>query len=130
MIKQQTSKGAYGTELILDLHNCDTLYFKRHNIIWFLNELCSLIKMEREDLHFWDYEGDKEGYKNAPDHLKGISAIQFIKTSNITIHTLDVLGKIFINVFSCKEFDRKVVEQYSETFFAGKIVNSQLIERL
>lgn len=119
----------FGIELILDLHNCDVSRFTRHDITVYFIRLCKLIDMEREDLHFWDYEGNQKGYDDVPDHLKGRSAIQFIVTSNITIHTLDVLGKVFINVFSCKSFARKIVEEFSITYFGGTIENSRLIER-
>ncbi len=115
---------SYGKELILDLHNCDVSRFNRHGITMYFIQLCKLIEMEREDLHFWDYEGDPDGYKNAPLHLKGISAIQFISTSNITIHTLDVLKKIYLNIFSCKEFDPDVAKDFTEKTFKGRTVNN------
>ncbi len=120
---------AYGKELILDLHDCDTP-FSRRSIMEYMKGLCSLIDMEWEDLHFWDYEGDPEGYEEAPPHLKGISAVQFIKTSNITIHTLDDLGKVFVNVFSCKSFDCAVVERFTVSWFDGYVVNHQEIQRI
>lgn len=80
---------AYGKELIADLHDCDPKFFTKVAFEIFLKELCGLIDMEREDLHFWDYEA----YMEAPDHLQGISLVQFIKTSNITIHSPDKLRK-------------------------------------
>lgn len=120
----------YGKELILDIHGCDTRLFTRGQIALYLVQLCDKIEMDREDIHFWDYNGDPEGYKKAPDHLKGISCIQFIKTSNITIHTLDVLKKVFINIFSCKDFDAKTIGRFTEQYFSGNIVNFREIERI
>lgn len=120
----------YGKELILDLHNCNSARFTRKNIKNYFKEICSLINMERCDLHFWDYRGYPEEYEKAPSHLKGISAIQFIATSNITIHTLDVLKKVFLNIFSCKYFNEKTVIQFSEKFFEGKIVSKKIIRRI
>ena len=120
----------YGKELIIDLHNCDTRLFTREIFEQFLKELCGLIKMEREDLHFWDYEGDHKAYKEAPPHLKGISLVQFIKTSNITIHSLDELRKLFLNVFSCKPFDAQTVVEFAEIFFVGECVSYTEVTRL
>jgi len=120
----------YGKELILDLHGCDPATFNRDSISKYFEQLCELIDMEAEDLHFWDYEGDPEGYAEAPDHLKGTSAIQFITTSTIVIHTLDVLKKVFINIFSCNEFDIKKTQRFSENWFNGKVANSKTLERL
>ncbi len=84
--------------------------------------------MVRGPLHFWDYQCDecgyfdKEDYDKAEDHVKGISAIQFIQTSSIVIHTLDVLKAVYLNVFSCKLFDPNVVANYSNIFFKVKLL--------
>ena len=120
----------YGKEVILDLHNCNPETFTRKSIRKYFKELCVLIDMERETLHWWDYNGIPEEYAKAPDHLKGISAIQFIKTSNITIHSLDVLKRIYINVFSCKDFKSNDVKNFSEKWFQGKTINIKTIPRI
>jgi S-adenosylmethionine/arginine decarboxylase-like enzyme len=62
-------------------------------------------------------------------HLKGTSAIQFITTSNITIHTLDLLGAVYLNIFSCKEFEAEVVKEFSENWFKGKTIGFHEIIR-
>ena len=121
----------YGKELILDLHNCDTSKFNRSDITIFFEELCELIDMKRGPFHFWDYEdNDQEDYDEAPDHLKGTTAIQFIFTSNITIHTLDVLRTVHLNVFSCKDFDPVKTELFCIDYFDGKVVNWEVINRI
>lgn len=120
----------YGKELIIDLHNCNPKKFNRKDIEQYFIDLCELIDMEREDLHWWDYEGYPELYDNAPEHLKGISAIQFISTSNIIIHTLDDLKKIYINIFSCKEFDSHIVANFSKNWFEGIVVSQRTVERI
>ena len=120
----------YGKELILDLHNCDPNTFTRESIENYLSKLCKLIKMEGEDLHFWDYLYDDKEYQKAPDHLKGTTVVQFLKTSNVTIHTLDVLEKVFVNIFSCKDFDRMKAQRFTESWFKGETVQWKLINRL
>ncbi len=107
----------YGYELILDMYGCNKLEFTRNSIEAFFHTLCTAIDMKREDLHFWDYAGDPEGCTNAPAHLKGISAVQFISTSNITIHTLDVTRTVYLNIFSCKKYDPKEVQRIAENWF-------------
>lgn len=79
----------YGYSSSLDMIKCDSSMFTRDSIEQFLIALCSEIDMEREDLHFWDYENDPEGHAAAPAHLRGVSAVQFIRTSSVVIHTLD-----------------------------------------
>ena len=120
---------AYGKELVLDLHDCDPSLFTRESIGNYFKELCDLIDMVRCELYWWDDHGVPIEEQQTEPHLKGTSAIQFISTSNITIHTLDLMENVYLNVFSCKEFDPDVVIRFSENWFKGKDVNSQVIER-
>jgi len=119
----------YGKELILDLHDCDPSTFTRRSIKEFFKELCELIDMEREKLVWWDYKGLPKEYAIAPPHLKGISAVQFIKTSNITVHTLEELKRIYINIFSCKTFKESDVWEFAKKWFKGTIVNFAVVNR-
>ena len=121
--------GSYGKELIIDLHDCDAAKFTRKSIKLFFQELCELIDMEACDLHFWDDVGVPEELKQTEAHTKGTSAIQFILTSNITIHTLDLLGNVYLNIFSCKDFDADKATEFSCLWFDGNAVNVQNIER-
>lgn len=121
---------SYGKELIIDMQECNTNKFNRQGIKEYLIELCKKIDMKREKLYWWDYEDDIEAYDNAPAHLKGTSCVQFISTSNITIHTLDDLRKVFINIFSCKDFHDLAVMMYSADFFRGHICNYAVVDRL
>ena len=119
----------YGKELILDLHSCDSSTFNRTSIRKFFKEMCDLIEMERCELYFWDdYEVPVEEQETEP-HLKGTTAVQFITTSNIVIHTLDLLENVYINIFSCKDFETDAAAKFSADWFKGKIVSSQVIER-
>jgi len=120
----------YGAELIIDLHNCNSKQFTREIIESYFIILCKLIDMEREDLHWWDDLDTEESEKQTEIHLIGTSAIQFITTSNITIHTLDRLNKCFINLFSCKKFDEQLVLNFTKHWFLGEIVNWKVIKRL
>ena len=113
----------YGVELILDLCDCSSLPIRREGIRKYMGRLCEIIGMEREDLYFWDYEEDASGYAEALPHLKGISAVQFIRTSNITIHSLEDLREIFINIFSCKDFDMEEATNFTKDYFSGVIRN-------
>ncbi len=120
----------YGYELIMDLHGCDVGKFNRKSIEQYMAAVCEAIEMEREDLHFWDYEGVPAEELPTETHLLGTSAVQFIKTSNIVIHTLDLLKAVYVNIFSCKEFDENIAEQITKDFFGAKECRSQFIERI
>lgn len=119
----------YGKELILDIHDCDVSKFNRKDIRIYLAELCdNIIDMERADLHWWDYE-DQEEHDDAPPHLKGTSCVQFIMTSTITIHSLEDLKKVFINIFTCKDFDENKAALFTARFFNGKVVTMESVIR-
>lgn len=120
---------SYGKELILDIHNCDSSKFNRRSIKNYIQQLCELIEMERCKLCWWDDYGVPVEEQETEPHLKGTTAVQFIKTSNILIHTLDLLKNVYINIFSCKDFDTDLAKNFSKEWFKGKIVNFQIIER-
>jgi len=116
-------KNSYGKELILDLHKCNPQKFNRKMIARYFRELCDLIEMKRDEMHFWDDYGVLKAER------VGTSAIQFVMTSNVTIHTLDILKQVYLNIFSCKEFDAKIAAEFSRKYFSGKIVTSKVIIR-
>ncbi len=119
----------YGKELILDLHECGFERVTKKYLTKFLKELVEKIDMEACKLTFWEYDNEDE-YNNAPPHLKGISAVQFISTSNITIHALDDLKRVYLNIFSCKDFNVILAMDYCEKYFGGKVVMNTIIDRL
>jgi len=124
------SEEPYGFELILDLHGCDVGRFTRKSIEEYFVAVCNAIGMEREDLHFWDYEGVPAEEVSNEAHLSGTSAVQFITTSNIVIHTLDKLKAAYVNIFSCKEYDKKVAEKTTKEWFGAKECRTHFIERI
>lgn len=119
----------YGRELIIDMHNCDPKTFTRKSIREYFTKLCKVIDMQQCDLHFWDDVGVPKAERQTDPHLKGTSAIQFILTSNITIHALDLLGKVYVNIFSCKDFSPSEAEIFTQNWFKGEVVNSQVWKR-
>ena len=120
----------YGYELILDLHGCDLSTFNRHSIEGYFEQLCNQINMTQCDLYFWDDIGvDPEEQQTSP-HTKGTSAVQFILTSTIVIHTLELLEAVYVNIFSCKEFDKDKAEKFTIKWFKAEKCNTNFIERL
>lgn len=122
--------GKYGIELILDLHDCDESKFTRDSITEYFERLCVLIDMQREALHFWDDEGVPEEDKQTSPHTQGTSAVQFILTSSIVIHTLDQLRAVYINIFSCKEYDPIVAEKFSVEWFGATECSARVLDRV
>ena len=120
----------YGKELILDLHHCDESKFNRTELEKYFTDMCDLLDMEKCELFWWDDHGLPPEECQTEPHLKGTSAVQFIMTSNITIHTLDILKRVYLNIFSCKEFDAKEAEEFTSIWFSGDVISSTTVDRI
>ncbi|MFP3944379.1 MAG: S-adenosylmethionine decarboxylase [Alphaproteobacteria bacterium] len=120
----------YGYELVLDLHSCDVGAFNRASLDAFFTELCNLIDMEKCEVHFWDDVGVPAEDQQTEPHTKGTSAVCFILTSTIVVHTLDIPGSVYVNVFSCKPFDPDIARTFAEDWFKGTCANHTFLHRL
>lgn len=120
----------YGFELILDLHGCDSSTFNRDSITAYYEELCERINMELCVIHFWDDVDVPIEEQQKDAHTKGTSAVCFILTSSIVVHTLDILGCVYVNIFSCKTFNRKDAESFTNEWFKASACQTTFIERM
>ena len=59
----------------------------------------------------------------------GWSVVQLIYTSSITCHFADDSGDFYLDVFSCKEFDKEIVKQYIEQYFSPFSVKEKYLLR-
>ena len=119
----------YGYELILDLKNCDTRTFTRDSIGRYFEKLCDLIDMEKCEVHFWDDVGVAPEEQQSNPKTKGTSAVCFILTSTIVIHTLDLLEAAYINIFSCEQFDADQAAEFTRRWFGASTVEKTTIQR-
>ncbi len=120
----------YGYELVLDLHDCNPEKFNRADIGGYFTELCRRISMEKCEVHFWDDVGVPPQDRQTLPHTKGTSAVCFILTSSIVIHTLDELHAVYVNIFSCKEFDPVLAAKFTEEWFQANSCNHTFIDRV
>ena len=119
----------YGSELILDLHGCDAALFNRRHIDEFFTELCNIIDMQKCEVHFWDDLDVVVEEQQTLPHTKGTSAVCFILTSTIVVHTLDLLGAVYVNVFSCKVFDPDKAADFTAGWFRAGSWRKTVVER-
>ena len=73
--------------------------------------------MEKCEVQFWDDVGMPLQERQTLPHTKGTSAVCFILTSSIVIHTLDILKAVYINIFSCKAFDSDLAADFTREWF-------------
>ena len=114
---------AWGWHLVVDAYDCDLEAMKnKEHVENFARELVKEIDMvaygEPQVIHFGS--GDKEGF----------TLVQLIETSNICAHFANDRKQIFLDVFSCKEFNQHIVLDVLEKYFKfeGGVVTS-FIER-
>jgi S-adenosylmethionine/arginine decarboxylase-like enzyme len=60
---------------------------------------------------------------------KGYTLVQLIETSNITGHFVEETDDMYLDVFSCKEFDPKTVEEVVAWYFAPKNIDTKFVSR-
>jgi S-adenosylmethionine decarboxylase len=112
----------WGYHLLLDCAELDhAAITDAENIYYFVKRLVKDIDMvaygEPQIVNFGS--GDKAGF----------TLIQLIETSNICAHFANENREIYLDVFSCKPFDEKIVEELVAQYFGCKSVRRAFIKR-
>ncbi len=113
----------WGLLSCLDLYECDPQTIRdAEKIKFFVSELCKLIEMkpfgETQVVHF----GKEE-------RVAGFSMIQLIETSLISAHFANASNAVYLDVFSCKLYDPKMVVDFAKKYFMAERVNLQTVNR-
>lgn len=109
------TKKIFGYELVMDLYNCDkSIISSKKKLQEYTDKLCKLIKMKKYGRTLLPYFGDKAVF------TKGYSLVQLIETSSITGHFSDFWGTAYINIFSCKKYDKELAKKFTREFFKAK----------
>ena len=128
-ISFSTESNVYGYELVIDLKNCNVKSFNRTDIDNYFTRICAAIDMEKCEIHFWDDIDVPEEDRQTAPHTKGTSAVCFILTSTIVIHTLDLLASVYVNIFSCKNFDPDKAVKVTKDWFEGTVRKATFLHR-
>lgn len=107
---------------MVDAAGCDVAKISdKNNVAAFATELVKRIDMKAYGKptvkHFGD--GNKEGF----------TLIQLIETSNIAAHFVNEDGSMYLDVFSCKEFDQATVIETVKEFFGAQRYNHTYLQR-
>lgn len=121
----------YGKEVIIDLSSADVSKFNRRNLATFLDRLClDILEVRPQDRYFWDDEEVPPWGRQTDPKTKGTTVVQFLLFSNVTIHTLDLLGTVYINIFVCREFEIQKAVDYCQEFFSATKEKVTIVERI
>lgn len=100
----------FGWHLMIDAKNCDPDVCLNKKLVYeFLSKLVRDTKMVAVGEPIINYHHDqKEG-------VFGLSAVQIIETSDITLHFDTKTQEVYFDLFSCKKFNpNKAIEDFEE----------------
>jgi S-adenosylmethionine decarboxylase len=113
----------WGKHLVADVKACNISRATDPEYIrWFTKELVRMIEMvphgEPQVVHFAD-----------GTDLAGWTVIQLIETSSIMGHFIDMNGDLYLDIFSCKNFEGQVVIDLLNSCFAPEDIKWHVIYR-
>ncbi|MBZ0255054.1 S-adenosylmethionine decarboxylase [bacterium] len=111
----------YGKHLIASFKHCNQNIIDKDFISDFLHQLAIDIDMQPFGQPIVERFG--EGIEI------GISGVQLIETSAITVHTNDMARDLYLDVFSCKDFEADDVLQYVQDRFAPEESSHKVLLR-
>lgn len=105
----------WGWHLVLNLYDCSLEKIQSAEVIReYVINLCDLIEMRRFG------EPTIVNFGDDP-RVTGYSLVQLIETSNICAHFADQTRAVYLDIFSCKQFDPESAARFTmEVFQAGK----------
>jgi len=114
----------WGYHLMVDCGGCNLdAITDKQLVVQFVKELVDAIDMIAV--------GDPWVERTAigvPDK-EGFSLYQLIVTSNISAHFVDASRQIYLDVFSCKEFEQETVKQVVKKYFSPRRMKLNFIYR-
>ncbi|MEM7247674.1 MAG: S-adenosylmethionine decarboxylase [Acidobacteriota bacterium] len=111
----------FGKHLIATARQCDERLMKLENISGFLSEVVLEIGMQPY--------GEPRVARYGEGEEVGITGVQLVQTSSITIHTLDHSRTAFIDIFSCRGYSEETALEFVRSCFAPREVSSQVLLR-
>ena len=112
----------WGWDLALDAGCCNRLKISdAENIKLFSKELVEAIDMEAY--------GEPTIVHFGKDDKCGFTLVQLITTSNIICHYSEDTSSLFLNVFSCKPFNKLVVKDVVKKYFECEYTAMTMLER-
>ena len=113
---------AWGRSCSIDLYDCSPeLIRSRDKIAEFTKQLVDLIEMkaygEPQIVHF----GEEE-------RVAGYTLVQLIETSMISAHFANASNGVYLDIFSCKDYEPQQAADFAKEFFQAKslILHQQL----
>jgi S-adenosylmethionine/arginine decarboxylase-like enzyme len=111
----------YGQHMLINAKSCNENLLDIDCMKEFLRRLSDFIGMVRF--------GDAHVHRFGSGIEIGLSGFQLIETSQISFHSNDGARDIYLDVFSCKEYDEDKVIAYLKANLAPETIETQVIWR-
>lgn len=114
----------FGPHLTLDLNDCNPEKLRDYDLVFdVLNNLPDKIGMTKiTQPYVFKYAG------LVPED-KGITGFVVIAESHISVHTFELKGYAFIDLFSCKPFDYTYAQEYLTEVFESQTATIHVVKR-
>jgi len=111
---------AWGISTALDLYNCDPQIIRdAEKIRAFVVELCERLEMRRfGECQVVDFGED--------ERVSGFSMTQLIETSLISGHFANASNAAYLDIFSCKYYEPRVMAEFALGYFKGATFRMQV----
>ena len=112
----------WGFHLMIDAARCNSKFIRnKGHIAKFAKILVKKIDMvpygEPQVVHFGS--GNKMGY----------TLMQLIETSNINAHFVEETNDMYLDVFSCKDFNQDIVTDLVKEYFEPEVMHKRFLYR-
>lgn len=117
--------GEFGLHLTIDASSCNRKKLASVSLVYdILNRLPDKINMTKMTLPYVVKWRDKFS-----EGTEGISGFVMIAESHISIHTFPDQDYVFMDIFSCKEFDAELVVDYLTQAFEAAKYEKKILKR-
>lgn len=111
----------WGYHLLLDISDCNHDIDDPKKVESFIADLVKALKMKTI--------GDPMVVKVEGEDGRGVTAVQIITTSTITFHGDNDKWSVYLDVFSCKEFEPETAIGLVKQYFAPKHIGKLWLHR-
>lgn len=113
---------SWGKHVAMNIFRAEPLSIRSYDNIYNFNK--ELVK--RIDMKAF---GEPHIVRFGEDDKFGYTLLQLLSTSNLAAHFVEDTNDIYLDVFSCKDFDPKDVEKTVKEFFQPEYIDTTVLIR-
>ena len=117
----------FGRHLIIDANDCGGDITNKENIEDFINDLCTIGKMEKKGETIFEYFEDNKF--NRDNDLVGYSVVQIISLSSIILHINFISKTLYFDFFTCGSLKAEIIFSLFNTYFKPRTTKKIILNR-